>query len=265
MNSIIKNYNLKLSIILIASFVFVLSSSDDTIGEEYKETVNYSYNGTDIKLKFEEQRFIHLSLPADEYIMRLRSKGDFDIYIQPKDKNILIDNLFIRECDTVIITTNTDKALLHSPICISGDIIEKEIKPKKDNDTSKDGKTNEKSIISANNKQNQESYIIGRGNDKAESEDSADKHSKEEKKIFVYYIDTITEQLIEIRGINKSLKEKIKHHSKNQEREGVSICGYYNITNECPYIDVHWVEDRKAFKRVLKDNKLLKHGPWGLW
>ena len=252
MNLIIINKSYYFSTILIASLLFVLLSSDHSIGDDYKETVNYSYAGTDIKLKLEEQRFIHLSLPADEYIMRLRSKGDFDLYIQPKDKTSFLDNLFVRECDTAIITINTDRALMHSPICISGHIVE-------------DENANKKPLISINSQQHQETYKIGDANDGAESKSSADMPNKEENKRFSYYIDTITEQLVEIRCINKPLLKKIKQYSKNQGREGVSICGYYKISNECPYIEVHWVEDRKAFKNILKSNKMLKRGLWGLW
>lgn len=205
-----------------------------------REGYRYFYDGQELNLIFKEERSIHLSLPADSYIIRLRSKGSVDVYISPKDLNLLEGNIFVRECDAAVITTNTDKKVTNTLVCLSGHMITKEVDSYK---------------INSQNQRKIPNEIL-----KNKSEKKLGK-----KKINKYYLDTIAEQLIEVRGVNNSLKQQIKAFANNKKPTQSVVCGYYNIEIDCPYIEVHWIGRNEDFKDILKEKKMLKTGPWGLW
>ena len=234
---LIQNHKIKIFILSIFfnSFFSLLLADESTKPDKQQKKYSYFYNGIDFNLNFDDQRMIHLSLPADEYIMRMRSKGDVDVVIYPKDRNILNGNIFVRQCDAAIITTNANKSVARTPICISGNLF----KVRLERSQSKKSKKN--------------TY-------------GAKKENSKRRIIYKYYIDTITEQLIEIKGINHDIHDKVIRISKEkEEKKEISICGYYNILNDTPYIEVHWIEPRDSFVQMLQQNSLLKNGPWGLW
>lgn len=231
----------------------------DTIGTD-TETIEYSYNGTDVNIKFEEQKSIHLSLPADEYIIRLKSIGDFELYFLPKDKNSLVENLFVHECDAAIVTINNKSYLTHTPICLSGQIVKKENNKEK-NENSKKEQSEERNI-SLNNTNNIKTGIYSF--EQKDVSKSVSGPSEEEKKEYSYFIETITEQQIKIIPKNKTVEKKLVDLVENQDKYGSSICGYYIVSNECPYIEVQWVGGRKSFVNFLHDNSMLNKGLFDL-
>jgi hypothetical protein len=266
----------KLSLLFLLTFLLMINSS--LCGYTEKTTLNHKEN--DIIIKFEDEKFIHLSLPADEYIMRLRSLGDFDLLIQPKDKNTSIENLFVHECDTAIITINNNPMLKFSPICISGHISinEKDIKPNDiKNETNDPPKTIDKDKNNEEDKNNDNKlqlenelrsstaiYYTDDQEEKDVNNNNKDDKPNKVKKIISYYIDTITEQEIEIRFFNEVIRNNFLELKTNIDVEGLTICGYYIISNTCPFIEVHWIGKRRSFLQFLESSDMLKNRLPGL-
>jgi len=226
--------------IFLLSFSLPVFGSDSTNAQKEKNVYKYTYDGNDFNLTFDDYRMIYLSLPSDQYIMRMRSEGDVDVYFMPKDKNLLKGNVFIRQCETAIITTTSDSSVARSPVCFSGIIFKNRIElPQYDDNYTK-------------NKNGNDEY-------------GGKKKNLKKRIIYKYYIDTITEQMIELKGVSHEVHDKIKRISKENDLKRISVCGYYNVLNDCPYLEVHWVSLEESFEKILKRKEMLKKGPYGIW
>lgn len=185
-----------------------------------------------------------------------------DIYILPKDNNTIVDNVFIRECDTTVVVTNKHKDIVYTPICLTGYIYKKEVKQKQVSTEERTKRKNKNFDISV--KQNQELVSKNISPESVYNSDSKPPNTPgEEKKYSEYYIDTITAEQIKLRSISNDIRASLENHVVSGERQGSSICGYYNISNNCPFIEVHWVGRRGEFKNILQKVDFLDKGILG--
>jgi hypothetical protein len=185
-------------------------------------------------LSFDEQRKISLSLPADSYILRIKSTGDLNIDISPKGMNLLKGNLFLRECDASVITTNTNVNVTHTPLILPGHIYKEIIKEKK--------------FTGNISRQKRHTYLYLKNI-----------HKQSDSKIFSYLFYTITDKSIELRGYDKSIWNQIKSISEEKYLREIVVCGYYIVDNGCPYIEVHSIADLEPFIKGLEQQSILKH------